>query len=571
MDNAKVAAILTEIAEYLEMQGIHFKPRAYERAAQSVSSLPDDIGTRYAQGGKKALDDIPGVGASIAKKIAELLDTGHMKYYERLKAKIPVRLAELESIEGLGPRHIRTLFEKLHITTLKSLERAARAGKIADLPGFGKKAEENILKGIAFVHAFQGRFPLGAVLPEIRRLAEHLRALPGVERLEIAGSIRRWKETVGDADLVVVSSHPKPIMAHFVTMPEVGHVYAHGETKSAIKLKNGLDVDLRIVSPRSFGAALNYFTGSKEHNITLREIALKKGYKLNEYGLFEGKRYIAGASEGELYRALGMSYVEPEMRENTGEIECAKRHTLPHLIGYADLQGDLQVQTDWTDGAHSLEEMAQAAITRGLSYIAITDHTKSLAMTGGADEKKLLRQMDAIDALNKKFKGKITLLKGAEVNILKDGSLDIADEVLAKLDVVGVAVHSHFNLSRKDQTQRIIRAMENRHVDIVFHLTGRIIHKRPPISLDIDAVLRAAKRTHTVLEINAFPERLDIRDEVVRAALQHGIVFSVDSDAHAIDHFQYLEYGIATARRGWAEKKDVVNAWPLPVMKKKLK
>ena len=374
-------------------------------------------------------------------------------------------------------------------------------------------------------------------------------------------------------------------MERFVGLPFVAHIYAHGKTKTAVKLKNGLDADLRVVPAESFGSALNYFTGSKDHNVALREIAVKKGYKLNEYGLWKGRKMVAGKTEEEIYTALGLRYIEPEMRENTGEIEAARlgrsgilkevrSPMLPKLIDYGDLKGDLQTQTNWTDGENSIEEVAKAAMDAGLEYIAITDHTKSLAMTGGSDEMKLLKQMTEIARINKKFSiqySAFKILMGAEVNIGKDGTLDISDEVLAKLDIVGASVHSHFNLSRAEQTKRVIRAMENPNVDIIFHLTGRLINKRGPIELDIGEIIKAAKRTGTILEINAFPDRADIKDEYVRKCIEAGVKMSIDSDAHSVEHFKLLDFGVAQARRGWAEKKDIINTLPVEKMLKMLK
>lgn len=361
-------------------------------------------------------------------------------------------------------------------------------------------------------------------------------------------------------------------MKHFTKMPEVVRVFAEGETKSSVKLRSGLNVDLRVVPPASYGAALNYFTGSKDHNVALRQLALKKGYTLNEYGLFRATRdkrhgkSVAGETEESIYKALGLDYIEPEMRENTGEIAAARNHTLPKLIGYGDLQGDLQVQTDWTDGSDSIETMAKAAMKQGLKYIAITDHTKRLAMTHGLDEKRILKQMAEIDHVNKTFAGKIKILKGTECDILKDGTLDLPDAVLAKLDVVGVSVHSLFNLLRAEQTKRIIRAMENKNADILFHPTGRVINRREAYDVDMDVLIAAAKRTKTIMEIDAYPDRLDLKDEYIRKCVEAGVKMSIDSDAHAPAHFPYLEYGIAQARRGWAEKKDIINAWPVEKM-----
>ena len=583
VSNRAIAELLREIGEYLAMQDVPFKPRAYERAADAIDGIEDEVSEIYKTGGIKALEEIPGIGASIGGKIEEFLKTGRIAYYEGLKKKAPVDLSELAKVEGLGPKSIKHLYEKLGVKNLADLEHAARAGKIAKLEGFGKKSEENFLKGISFAKSSGGRFILGFVMPEIRAIEEHLRKLNGVIKIVVAGSVRRRKETVGDADILIISKNAPPIMDSFVGMPEVAAVIAHGETKSSVKLASGINVDLRVVPAESYGAALNYFTGSKEHNVALRAQAMQKGWKLNEYGLFavdrralkrgqtETGRRIVGRTEEELYEKFGMDYIEPELRENTGELEAAQKHTLPKLIGYGDLEGDLQVQTDWTDGADSIETMAKTAAAYGLKYIAITDHTKRLAMTHGLDEKRILKQMAEIDRLNKKFAGTIKILKGSECDILSDGSLDLPDAILAKLDVVGVAVHSLFNLSRKDQTLRIRRAMENKNADILFHPTGRIINRRAAYDVDIDELISVAKRTGTIMEIDAFPDRLDLKDEYIRKCVFGGIKLAIDSDAHSTAHFSFLEYGTAQARRGWAEKKDIINAWPLQKMLKCLK
>ena len=573
--NQSVAELLREIGEYLAMQEVPFKPRAYEKAAQVIDGLEEEISETYKRGGLKALQEIPGVGVSIAEKIEEFIKTGKVKYYEGLKKKAPVDLESLSRVEGLGPKSIKKLYEKLDVRNLQDLEEAAKAGKIAKLEGFGAKSEEKILKSIGFAKSSGERFLLGFLTPQIREIEARLLAAPGAARVTVAGSARRRKETIGDVDILAVSSKPKAIMDHFVSMPGVMSVIAHGETKSSIKVKPGINIDLRVVPAESYGAALNYFTGSKDHNVALRKIAVAKGWKLNEYGLFSLKggheRMIAGKTEEEIYKAFGMDYIEPELRENTGELEAARAHRLPKLIGYDDLQGDLQVQTDWTDGSDSIEGMAKAAIARGLKYIAITDHTKRLAMTHGLDGKRILQQMAEIDKLNKKFAGKIKILKGSECDILKDGTLDLPDEILAKLDIVGVSVHSYFNLTRAEQTERVKRAMTNPNVDILFHPTGRIINRRPPIDLDMDEIIALTKKTGTVLEIDALPERLDLKDEYIRKCVELGVSMSIDSDAHSPVHFLCLEYGIAQARRGWATKNDIINAWPAEKMKNFLK
>ena len=569
MTNADIARVMREIAVFLDMEGVQFKPRAYEKVAYAIEAVEEPITDIYKHGGIKAVEEIPGVGKSIAEKIVTLIETGRLPYHEDLRKKTPVDVAGLTAIEGLGPKNIKTLYHELGVRTVADLEKAALAGKIRDLPHFGARSEEKILKGIGFLKQRSGRFPLGAVLPLMGEIEARLGKLPGVQRVTVAGSIRRRKETVGDGDILVIAKKADAVMDFFVGMPEVVHVHGKGPTKSSVKLDTGMDVDVRVVPGESFGAALNYFTGSKDHNVALRRIAIEKKLKLNEYGVFRGEKAIAGKTEEEVYAALGLPYIPPELRENTGEIEAARAGKLPDLIDYDDLRGDLQTQTTWTDGANSIEEMAAEAQRLGREYIAITDHTKSLAMMG-ADEQQLRQQMKAIDKLNNQLKG-FTILKGAEVNINKDGTLDIDDETLAQLDVVGAAVHSHFNLSRAEQTRRLVRAVENPHADILFHPTARIIQRREPIDLDIDAVIAAAKRTGTILEIDAYPERLDLKDEHVRKAIEAGVKLAIDTDAHSVNHLGYLHFGIATARRGWATRADVVNAQPLRAFLKSLK
>jgi DNA polymerase (family X) len=563
MINKEIAKILNEMAILYEIDDIEFKPRAYENASEGVESYDEDITKVYKKGGVKALTKIPGVGKGIAEHLESFIKTNHFKEYERMKKKLPVDISELRAVEGVGPKFIKVLWKKLKVKNLVDLERVAKAGKISKLPHFGEKSEKKVLKGIEFLKKSGGRRVLGFLLSELEQLEQEINEYPEVERAIIAGSARRRKETIGDIDILAISSKPELVMERFVKHKMVQHVYARGKTKTLIKFKNDLDVDLRVVPRKSFGAALNYFTGSKDHNVALREIAIQKKWKLNEYGLWKGKSFIAGRTEEEIYKKLGLGYIEPELRENNGEIEASLKNKLPALINHGSIKGDLQVQTDWTDGDDSIEEMANSAEKLGLQYIAITDHTKSLAMTGGADEKKLLRQMKAIDNINKKFHDsgfKFQVLKGAEVNIMKDGLLDIDDETLSKLDIVGAAVHSHFKLTREEQTKRIIRAMENPHVDIIFHLSGRIINRREPIELDVDSIITSAKRTGTVLEIDAYPDRSDIKAEHIRKCVEQGVKMSIDSDAHSKENFSFLEYGISQARRGGAQEKDIINS-----------
>lgn len=569
LSNQTIAGILYEMASLYKIKGVDFKPQAYERAALNIESLAEDIASLYQNGGRKSLDDIPGVGSGIARHIEELLRIGHFREYDQLKREIPIKTGELTAVEGIGPQTVKRLWQELGVKDLSDLEQAVTQGRIRDLKGFGSKSEAKIKKGIEFLKSSSGRAVLGFIAPDMEKLEQNIKNFPEVDRVVIAGSARRRKETIGDIDILVTSKQPLKVMDRFVKLEAVTHVYGKGETKTNVRLNNNLDADLRVVPAKSWGAAMCYFTGSKDHNIELRNIAIKKHWKLNEYGLFSGTRQLAGKSEQELYARLGLAYIEPELRENRGEIAAARSGKLPKLIGYDDLKGDLQIQTNWTDGRHSINEMALAAEDRGLNYIVITDHTRSLAMANGLDEKRLRRQMAEIDKLNDKLRRenrKINVLKGAEVNIMKDGSLDIKDAVLSELDVVGAAVHSHFELARKEQTQRLVRAMENPHIDIIFHLTTRLINRRQAIALDIDTIINTARQTGIVMEVDAYPDRLDISDDLVKRFIDAGVKIAIDSDAHAKSHYDYLRFGIAQARRGWAEKKDVINCWPLKKM-----
>lgn len=574
--NQELAKIFFEMAELLEMKGVQFKPRAFEKAAHSIEALDEDMRDIYKKGGIKALEDIPGVGKGIAERIEEFVKTGKIKDYARLKKETPVDVSGLTAIEGVGPKVIQLLYKKLKIKNVSDLEKAAKAGKLRGLPRFGEKLEAKILKGIEFQKKSAGRMNIGEAMPLARKIIKYLKTVPGVERVESAGSLRRWQESVGDLDFLAISSKPKLVSEKFVHMPGVSRVYAEGETKSMVRLREGIDADLRVLPHESFGAALQYFTGSKDHNIALRKIAIKKGYKLNEYGLFKGKKLVAGKDEEEIYKKLGLDWMPPELRTNSGEIESALRQAqgkpdgLPKLVELRDIKGDLQIQTDWSDGANTIEEYAEYAKKLGYEYIAITDHTKSLAMTGGADEKKLLRQISAIDKINKKIKG-IKILKSAEVNILKDGSLDIKDEVLSKLDIVGGAIHTAFKLSEDEQTERLIRVMKNPHVDIIFHPTTRVPMKREPIKLNFEKIFKVASETGTMMEINAHPWRLDLHDFLIREAKKFGVHFMINTDAHSLHDMNYVEYGVGQARRGWAEKKDIINTLPLKKLLELLK
>jgi DNA polymerase (family 10) len=586
--NYEIVKILREMAEFFEAEEIQFKPRAYERVVLAIEIMEEQVFNLYKVGGEEALRKIPGVGQGIAGKITELFKTGKIKEYEKLKKKYPVNMDELTAIEGVGPKTVLKLYKKIKTKNLKSLERAARTGKIKNLEGFGKKSEDKILEGIEFLKSSSGRMILGNILPTVKEIETNLKSLKTVRRLTVCGSIRRMQETIGDIDILVVSERPKEVVDFFVSMKEVAKVYSSGKTKTMIRLKIGIDADLRVVKPESYGAAIQYFTGSKSHNVALREIAIKKGYKLNEYGLFstqgtapaggqgpasggKGKKSVAGRTEEEIYKKLGLEWMPPELRTNSGEIEATKKRKLPKVISYGALKGDLQCHSNWTDGSNTILEMAKAAEKQGLDYIVITDHTKSLAMTGGLNERDFIKQWKEIDKVNKSLGGKFKVLKGAEVNIMKDGKLDIDDKTLSKLDVVGGAVHSNFNLDRKIQTERIKKAMNNKNVDIIFHPTGRILQKRDAYQVDVDDLIREAKKTKTILEIDSYPNRLDLKDEYIRTCVKVGVKLSIDSDGHNVTHFEHLELGVGQARRGWATSRDIINTRSWSEMKKLLK
>lgn len=567
MNNQEIAKIFYEIATYLEMQDVAFKPQAYETAALNLEALSEDVEDIYKKGGLKALNEIPGIGQSMAEKIVEYIKTGKIKEYLALKKKMPVDIEELTSVEGIGPKAIKDLYKHLKIKNLKDLEKAAKAGKIRKLARFGEKKEQNILQGIEFLKRSKGRFLLGEILPMARQIISDLKNFKEVKQISEAGSIRRRKETIGDVDILITSSNPKKIIDYFVSMPGVVKIWGQGPTKASIRLKQGFDVDLRILPEKQFGSGLQYFTGSKEHNIILRKIAIEKRLKLNEYGLFRGPKMISGKNEKEIYAALKMDYIEPELRENTGEIEAAIQKKLPKIIGYDDILGDLHVHSSWDGGENSIEELAEATLKMNYQYIGIADHTKFLRIENGLNEKQLEQRNKEIDKINLKFKNKkIKILKGCEANIMTDGSIDITDEALAKLDFVIAGVHSQMKMPKEKMTERIIKAMENPNVDIISHPTGRLLKRRDEYEIDFDKILKAAKQTNTVLEINSYPDRLDLKDVYIKKAKQAGVKMIINTDSHHKDHLRFMEYGISQARRGWTEKKDIINVYPVDKM-----
>jgi DNA polymerase (family X) len=552
---------LTEMTE--EDPNVQFRARAYYRAADTIASLSENVTDIYDKYGVNGLLEIPSVGKAIASKIEEYLKTGKMQHLEELKAKVPINIDELYGIEGMGPKTIKMFYDKLQIKNLADLEKAATEGKLKTLPGFTEKKEQDIFKQIEFFKRGKGRLIIGEVYPLVKQIEKRLQHIAGVKNAAAAGSIRRMKETIGDIDYLVAASDPEQVIDFFVKMPEVQEILGMGRAKAFVKLASGIDADLLVVPEESWGSALQYFTGNKEHSVQLRKIAISKGLRLNEWGVFKGDKRVAGTTEEEVYKILGLQWIPPEMRENAGEIELGRQGKVPKLVEYGSLKGDLQVHSENSDGTATIEEMARGAKAFGLDYIAITDHTKSLKLAGGLEEQELLEQADKISQLNDRLREEeFRILSSAEVNIMKDGSLDIPNTVLDKLDIVGAAIHSHFNLPIETQTERLIKAAKNPSVDILFHPTGRLINKRAGYPLDIEKVIEVAKDTNTVLEIDAHYDRLDLKDEYVRMAVRNGVKLVIDSDAHHPIHYSFLTFGIAQARRGWAIQSDILNTLP---------
>lgn len=559
--NADIAAIFTEIADLLEIEGANpFRIRAYRNAARIVGEWSRELRTLVERG--EDLTRLPGIGADLAAKIREIVETGKCRALEKLRQELPPAITELLHIPGLGPKRVRTLWHELDVQTLEQLARAARDGRIRALPGFGAKTEANILQAVEQHLSQSKRLKLAIAAQYADSLAAWLKGVPAVERIEVAGSFRRSRETVGDLDILVATHDAQAVMRRFTAYEEVRDVLAAGETRGSVILKSGLQVDLRVIEPESWGAALLYFTGSKAHNIALRRLAQEAGLKLNEYGLFRGRQRLAGGSEEDVYAALGLDWIPPELREDRGEIGAARAHRLPKLVTLADLRGDLHVHTQATDGHDMLEAMAAEAQRLGFEYLAITEHSQRLKMVHGLDARRLREQCAKIDRLNEGFKG-FRLLKGIEVDILEDGRLDLPDDVLGELDLVVAAIHSRFDLPRAKQTERILRALDHPYVSILAHPSGRLIDARPPFDVDMARIVRAAKRRGCFLELNAHPERLDLTDSDCLLAKDEGVLVAIDSDAHSRADFANLRFGVGQARRGWLEAKDVLNTRPL--------
>jgi len=562
--NADIAAVFEEIADLLEIQGENpFRIRAYRNAARQMEAMGAPAADMVAGG--EDLTELPGIGDDLAAKIEEIVKTGKCKALEKLRAKLPPTITTLLKLPGLGPKRVKVLYDKLDIKTIAQLRAAARAGKIHDLPGFGEKTEATIREALEQHAEAARRFKLAIAAQYAEPLKKYLEQAPGVQQVVLAGSYRRFKETVGDIDILVTATAPGKAMDRFTAYDEVKDVLAKGATRATVMLKSGLQVDVRVVEQECFGAALQYFTGSKAHNIEIRRLAQERKLKISEYGVFRGEKRIAGDTEESVYRTVGLPWIAPELRENRGEIEAARAGKLPRLVERADLRGDLHAHTKATDGHNTLREMAEAAKAFGLEYLAITEHSRRLTVARGLDPQRLRRQINEIDRLNEKLDG-IALLKGIEVDILEDGALDLPDEVLSELDLVVGAVHSKFNLPRAKQTERILRAMDHPHFTILAHPSGRLLDARAPYDVDMLKIIRQARGRGCFLELNAHPERLDLLDVHCQMAKDEGVLVAVSTDAHGVQDFNNLIYGVGQARRGWLGKEDVLNTRPLKLL-----
>jgi DNA polymerase (family 10) len=558
MKNQFVADILYMIADLLDLKGdLFFKTRAYRMAAQTIETLDDDIETIVQQG---TLESIPGIGEALTKKITELVQTGKLEYLEHLKKEVPTGLIDLLGIPGLGPKKVAALYKNLGITSIQDLRKAASNGELRTLEGFGEITERNILRGIQLLEKTSGRVLLNVAYEDGNRYLRYLQKCKKIRKINIAGSLRRMKETIGDLDILALSNDSETVMDHFVHYSEVAEILAKGSTKSSVLLNDHLQVDLRVVEEKSYGAALQYFTGSKDHNVTLRGFAIKKGYKLNEYGLFDKntEAYIAGKTEEEIYKKIGMQYIEPELRESHGEFEAAKINALPTLVKYDEINGDFHVHSIWSDGSDSIETIASVAHQRGYSFIGITDHSQSLKIANGLTEERVQQKLHEIEKVGKKFPD-LRIFCGTECDIKTDGTLDYTKKILQQFDFVYIGIHTAFKMDKKTMTKRIIKAMDDEQVDFLAHPTGRLIGKRDPFEVDIEQIIDAAKQTNTRLEINSFPDRLDLDDLHIKQAKDHNVLFVLGTDSHSIHHLDFMRFGIATARRGWLEKKDILN------------
>lgn len=568
-NNAKVAAVLEEVADLLELkEGTFFQVRAYRRAVKELTSLTEDVKEIYIRG---HLDSVPGVGKAIHDKVVEILRTGELQYLKDLRNEFPAGLLQVMQVPEVGPKTAGRLYKELRVTNLQDLRTAAELHQIRQLKGFGDKSEENILKGIRFLESHQGRMLLGYAYPRGKALEEHMRS-SGFELVSLGGSLRRMKETIGDIDILVGSAEAVRAMEAFVSYPLMSEVLLRGETKTSIRLQDGVQVDLRVVASSSYGAALQYFTGSKEHNVHVRSLAQDMGLKVNEYGVFrnaDGKK-VAGETEEGVYDALGMQWMPPEMREDHGEVDLARRNEVPRVVTLSDICGDLHTHSEASDGVDSVEAMARAAAARGYEYLAITDHSRSLTVGNGLSVERLLESMDQVRQ-TAKLVPEVHLLMGAEVEIDEKGQLDYPPGVLSDLDVVVAAVHSHFKMSPEEMTQRLLTAVSNENVDVLAHPTGRIIGEREGYQFDMERVMQAAKDNDVALEVNSFPERLDLNDVHCAMARERGVTVCVNTDAHNVRQLDHMQYGVATAKRGWVPPELVLNALPWEELRKRLR
>lgn len=567
--NVEVEVIFNKIADLLEIKGANpYRIRAYRNAAMTIGGLAHNVVDLIRK--KEDLTKLPGIGKDLAQKIKKIVETGELRTLNELKKEIDISLIDLLKIPGLGPKKVKKLHEKLGIKSLQGLKKAAKKKKVREVEGFGKKTEANILKEIERLEEREKRTPYDIARQYAEPLISYLKKKKGVKQVKIAGSFRRCKETVGDLDILLSCKKGTDAIEHFVNYEEVADIISQGKSKSTVILDSGLQVDLRVISTVSWGAALHYFTGSKAHNIAIRKLALKKDLKINEYGVFKNDKRIASKSEKEVYKQVDLPYIPPELRERRGEIKAAAKDRLPKLITLDDIQGDLHMHTKKSDGHNTILEMAKAAKKKGYKYIAITEHSKHTAIAGGLNAKELAKHIKNIEKADKKIEG-ISILKGIEVDILEDGSLDLPDDILKKLDVVICAVHYKFDLSKKKQTSRIIKALENPLVNILAHPTGRLIQERDPYDVDMEKIMKAAKENGCFLELNSHPDRLDLNDAYCKMAKEMGLKLSIDTDAHSTEGLDYITYGINQARRGWLEANDVINTRSLSDLKKLLK
>jgi DNA polymerase (family 10) len=571
MENRQIADFFTKIADLLEIQGDNpFRIRSYRNAARILGDMAGSLAEMVKNG--RDLEEIPGIGSGISKKIVEIVTTGNLKFLDEQRAKVPSRLPELLKVEGLGPKKVKLLYEKLGVDSLDKLEQLAEAGKIRDLEGMGEKSEQKILKGILYLRRGVGRFKLSLGLSYAEALIDYLSRVEGVKHLEPSGSLRRRSETIGDLDILAVCDKKSAIMQEFVSYEDVEEVIAQGETKSSVRLRCGLQVDVRVLESGSFGAGLQYFTGSKAHNIALRSRANDRGLKLSEYGVFRisTEKKVAGETEEEVYETLDLPLIPPELREDRGEIEAAEKGRLPDLIELSDIRGDLHVHTKASDGKDDIADMVEEARSRGYAYLAVTDHSKAVRVANGLDEGRLAAHLKAIDKVNSRLSG-FRVLKGVEVDILADGSLDLSNEILGECDVVIASIHSRFGMEEEEMTRRIVRALENPVVSILGHPTGRLILEREPYKVDLESVFKAAVKNGVCIEINAYPDRLDLKDIDARMAKEMGVKIAISTDAHSALQLEMMKFGVFTARRAWLEAKDVVNTLPLAKFLKAIK